>query len=250
MTARKTPKQLGSASEKIVVPGPRALRTGAASPPKLSDQRRLKVAVAAQPALFREILASQIDATPGFSIVGQAGNEDDIAKVLAKERPQVLLFDYEGLGPNGESTVRRLRRVVPPTRILVLATRSGDETVERILRAGASGLVGKHLEFAVLIRAMRAVAAGETWANRRVTSRALENLTAATARVSISELTRREQEIADACGRGLRNKEIAARLNISAKTVKGHLNNIFRKLQVDNRFALALHFTDRTPQKS
>jgi len=210
----------------------------------------LRIAVAAQPALFCELLSSQLDGEPSLAVVGRGGNEDEIGRVLSKERPRVLVLDYEGLGPNAESTVHRLRRATPATRILVLATRSGDETVERMLRAGAAGLVGKHIEFAVLVRAVRAVAAGEVWANRRVTSLALETLTGPGAKGSNDDLTRREQEIADACSQGLRNKEIASRLNISAKTVKGHLNNIFRKLRVDNRLALALQVADGTRPKS
>jgi len=195
-------------------------------------------------------LSLQLDTQPNFVVVGRACSEDQIGKMLAKENPQVLVFDYEGLGPNGESAVHRLRRAAPATRILVLATRSSDETVERVLRAGASGLVGKQLEFPVLVRAIHAVAAGEIWANRRASSLALENLTGPSARASKSDLTKREQEIADACGRGMRNKEIAKLLNISAKTVKGHLNNIFRKLQVDNRFALGLLIMERVQPKS
>jgi DNA-binding NarL/FixJ family response regulator len=214
------------------------------------SHRQLEVAVAAQPALFCEILCRQLDAEPRFAVVGRACNEDQIGKLLAKESPQVLVFDYEGLGPNGEGTVGRLRRSAPGTRILVLASRSSDETVERVLRAGASGLVGKQLEFAVLAHAIRAVAAGEIWANRHATSLALESLTGPSGKAPKSDLTKREQEVADACGQGLRNKEIASRLNISTKTVKGHLNNIFRKLRVDNRFALGLQIMERIQPKS
>ncbi len=230
--------------------GPPAPRKKAASPARPRDLGRLEIAVAAQPALFCEILSCLLDGEPSLVVVGRAGNEDQIGEVLAKESPLVLVFDYEGLGPNGESTVHRLRCAAPATRILVLATRSSDETVERVLRAGASGLVGKQLEFSVLVRAIHAVAAGEIWANRRATSLALESLTGRSARASKSDLTTREQQIADACSRGMRNKEIGKLLNISAKTVKGHLNNIFRKLQVDNRFALGLRIANGIKPKS
>jgi DNA-binding NarL/FixJ family response regulator len=130
--------------------------------------------------------------------------------------------------------------VAPATRILVLASRSGEETVERVLRAGASGLIGKHLGYEKLARAIRAVGAGELWANRHATSEVLERLTTFSGRIEKVELTHREQQIAECCTLGLRNKEIASRLNISAKTVKTHLNNIFRKLRVDNRVELVL----------
>lgn len=177
--------------------------------------------------------------------------EGGLKKLLVEEKPQVLVFGYEGMGgPNAESIIHRLRRAAPATRILVLASRTGDETIERVLRAGASGLFGKHLELSALVRAIQAVAAGETWANRRATSLVLEGLTGPSASHQKSHLTEREQEIADACGRGLRNKEIAELLNISEKTVKAHLNTIFRKLEVDNRFALGLRILERIHPKT
>jgi DNA-binding NarL/FixJ family response regulator len=202
----------------------------------------LTVLIAARPALYREILARQLAGEPDVRIAGQARDEEGILPVLRKDKPRVLLLDYEGVGPNVEALIPRLRRAAPATRILLLATRSDDETVERVLRAGASGLVAKQLGFEVLVRAIRVVADGELWANRRVTARTVEHLAETQRRDSFEEqLTSREAEIAEAVGRGLRNKDIARHLQISEKTVKTHLNNIFRKLQVDNRFAVGLY---------
>jgi len=86
------------------------------------------------------------------------------------------------------------------------------------------------------------VAAGEIWANRRATALTLEHLTELSTGepVSVGYVTKREQQIVDGVARGLRNKEIARQLNISEKTVKSHLNNIFQKLGLEGRFALAL----------
>lgn len=220
----------------------------------VSPARRRKVGVeivvAAQPALFCEVLSCQLNEEPSLSVVGRASDSDHMWKVLARENPRVLLVDYEGLGANGESMVHRLRRAAPSTRILALANRSSDETAVRALGAGASGLVGKQLKFSVLVSAIQAVAEGEIWAKPCNTALALENLTAGSPGGSKSDLTKREYEVADACSRGMRNKEIAKLLHISEKTVKGHLNNIFRKLQVDNRFALGLYIREPTQLKS
>ena len=218
--------------------------------PSTGDAKAVAILIAARPALYREILARQLGGEPDFRIAGQARDEDGILAVLVKEKPRVLLLDYEGLGPNAEALIPRLRRAAPATRILLLSTRSGDETVERALRAGASGLVAKQLGFEELVRAIRAVASGELWANRHVTALTVEHLAESQSRESFEEqLTSRESEIAEAVGRGLRNKEIARRLQISEKTVKSHLNNIFRKLQVDNRFAVGLYVLS-LPSKS
>jgi DNA-binding NarL/FixJ family response regulator len=188
------------------------------------------------------VLGRALGQEDGLSVVGHAATESEIAETLRVAPPEVLLFDYEALGPNGEAVISRVRREFPKTRILVLATRSGPETVERVLHAGASGLVGKESDLLTLVRALRSVANGEIWANRRDTARALERLALVSGRHvgSAGTLTRRETEIVEWVGHGLRNKEIAHRLRINEKTVKTHLNNIFRKLHVDSRIALAL----------
>ena len=208
--------------------------------------RRWTIVIAGRPALVCETLALALEHESGLEVTGQARDEDDARRIVKRVRPTVLLFDYEGLGPSAERAIQRLRRTARPTRILVLATRSSDETVERVIRAGASGLVGKQQSFATLVQAIHAVAAGELWANRRATAHLVELLSDPFDRgASPAELlTRREWEITDAVSQGLRNKDIARGLHISEKTVKSHLNNIFRKLQVDNRFAVGLYARD------
>lgn len=202
----------------------------------------VRLAIGTRPPLLRELLCNAL-AARGFEICGAADNEEDLGEVLDRESPAVLLFDYEAIGPGGESVVHRLRRDHPSTRILVLATRSGPGTVEAVLCAGASGLVGKDEPFETLARALLAVAAGEVWANRLATAQALGRLTSPELDRPghAGDLTRREAEIVSDVRRGLRNKEIARRLGISEKTVKSHLNNIFRKLGIESRMALATH---------
>jgi DNA-binding NarL/FixJ family response regulator len=218
---------------------PSARTTPAISRPRDAGPTRL--AIATQPALLRDVLSRLLNLEPDLEVVGHGHDEDRIVEVIKNTSPALVLFDYEALGPNSESIIGRLRRLSPKIRILVMATRSADENVERALRAGASGLVGKQLDFESLLRAIRAVAAGEIWANRRAQALTLEHLTNFSAGASEPEgqLTRREQEIVDGVARGLRNKEIARQLNISEKTVKSHLNNIFQKLGLEGRFALA-----------
>ena len=212
------------------------------SPRRARDGGQIRLAIATQPTLLRDVLSRLLTQEPDLKVVGQAHDEDRIVEVIKDTAPTLLLFDYEALGPNSESIIGRLRRLAPRLRILVMATRSADENVERALRAGASGLVGKQLDFDSLLRAMRAVAAGEIWANRRAQALTLEHLTdfAAGASEPDGQLTKREQQIVDGVARGLRNKEIARQLNISEKTVKSHLNNIFQKLGLEGRFALAV----------
>jgi DNA-binding NarL/FixJ family response regulator len=209
------------------------------------------MAIATQPPLLCDALSLCLGKEVDIEVVGEARDENRIAQILEEEPADLLLFDYEALGPACEGMIARLRRSAPRTRILVIATRSADENVARVLRAGASGLVGKQLGYETLLNAVRAVAAGEIWANRRAQALTLEHLTDATGAWEPDEqLTRREQQIADGVARGLRNKEIARSLSISEKTVKSHLRNVFQKLGIEGRFALAIFDPDRVQPKT
>jgi DNA-binding NarL/FixJ family response regulator len=209
---------------------------------RLDNGQPVRVAVAVYPPLWGELLAHALGQEPWVEVVGRAAGEDELRQLTSEHAPDVILLDYEGLGPNAEGVISRIRRLAPTVRVVALARRSGEETVVSVLRAGAAGLVGKGTDISTLLNAVRAVAAGEVWANRRVAAQAIEQLAAPArpepdGRVS---LTRREWEVVEAIGRGLRNREIAHSLGISEKTVKTHLNHIFSKLRLESRFALAL----------
>jgi DNA-binding NarL/FixJ family response regulator len=219
---------------------------------KPRDARPVRMAIATQPPLLSDVLSLCLGKEDAIEVVGEARDEDRIVEILTKESADLLVFDYEALGPTAEGMIARLRRIAPRTRILVIATRSADENVERFLRAGASGLVGKQLGYETLLHAVRSVAAGEIWANRRAQALTLEHLTdfATGASEPEDQLTRREQQIVDGVARGLRNKEIARRLRISEKTVKTHLCNVFQKLGIEGRFALAVFDPDKVQPKT
>ncbi|HVN33293.1 MAG TPA: response regulator transcription factor [Thermoanaerobaculaceae bacterium] len=209
---------------------------------KAVTDRPIRVLVATQPPLWSEVLSRQIERERDLKVVGRAHNEDEIRQVASEGNPHVILLDYEALGPNCEGLIARLRRTVAEARTLVFATRSGDETTVAVLRAGAAGLVGKQLGFPALLAALRAVANGELWAHRRVTAQAFDQLLTPAPRSPElpSRLTKREWEVIEGVGKGLRNREIARTLGISERTVKSHLNNIFAKTRVNSRFALTL----------
>jgi DNA-binding NarL/FixJ family response regulator len=204
--------------------------------------RPIRVLVATLPALWSEVLARLLERERDLHVVGRAHSEGQLREQVSTHHPHVILFDYEALGPGSEGIIARLRRAAPNTRTLVFATGSGDETTISVLRAGALGLVTKQLGYPALLAALRAVAAGELWAHRRVAAQALDQLVPpAFQRHKLpSQLTKREREVVEGVGRGLRNREIAHSLGISERTVKSHLNSIFSKTHVSSRFALSL----------
>jgi len=234
----------------VAVPTPSQRRRTAASP-RPGAFRRVRLGIAIQPPLLRDVIGRLIDRESDLEVVGEGRDEHQIGKMLGAENPELLLLDYEGFGPDADSIISRLRQRGPETRILVMSTGSSNEDVERVLRAGAWGLVAKRLEFETLLRAIRAVARGEIWANRSATALALDHLAdPVPAGRPGSRMTKREMQVADGVTRGLRNKEIACELNIRERTVESHLNSIFQKLGVEGRFALALFEQGRSRLKS
>lgn len=219
-----------------------SIAESSALPGRLTKDQPVKVAVAVYPPLWGDLLAQLLSQELWIKVAGRASDEEELRKVITENAPNVILLDYEGLGPNAEGIVARLHRLAPQARVLVLARRSGEDTVVGLLRAGAFGLIGKSVDFGVLLNAVRAVAGGELWANRRVTAQAIQRLAApvTTEPDGRARLTRREWEVIEAVGLGLRNRAIGRTLGISDKTVKSHLNHIFTKLHVQSRFTLAL----------
>ena len=227
-------------------PARRAPAATTVSPLEAPAPAVVSVLIAARPALFREILVRQLGNEPGFTIAGQVRDEEGVRSILIKDKPRVLLLDYEGLGPNADGLIPPVFGGRPRQPAFSSSRRArGTRRSSGSCGSGSSGLVAKQQGFAALVRAIRVVAAGELWANRRVTARAMERLADRSGGGTVGEpFSSREVEIAEAIGRGLRNKDIARRLQISEKTVKSHLSNIFRKLQVDNRFAVGLYVLD------
>jgi DNA-binding NarL/FixJ family response regulator len=202
----------------------------------------VRLAIGVYPELWGELLAHILDREEWIEVVGRAAGEDELRQLTSEHAPDVILLDYEGLGPNAEGVVSRLRRLAPKVRVLVLARRSGEQTVVSLLRAGAAGVVGKSIDLSTLFSAVRSVASGEVWAERKAAAQAIEQLAAPGPAEpdGRATLTRREWEVIEGVGRGLRNREIGRALGISEKTVKTHLNHIFSKLHVKSRFTLAL----------
>jgi DNA-binding NarL/FixJ family response regulator len=204
-----------------------------------TDDRPTRVLVAARPGLWSAILAGQLGHEKDLLVVGRAPDEDQIRQLASEADPHVILLDREAFGEGCEGVIARLRRRVPRARTLVLGTRSSDETELAFVQAGAAGVLEKELGFPALLTALRAVAAGELWARRRVIAQALELMQQAE-RDSLRDiaLSRREREVVGAVQRGLRNSEVADALGITERTVKRHLSNIFAKTGVADRSEL------------
>jgi DNA-binding NarL/FixJ family response regulator len=175
---------------------------------------------------------------PGIRVVGQAHDEQDLDRLLARHKPRVLLLDSKTIGPGWVQWISRFRPASPTTRILVISAAPSETLLRAALRGGASGVVGERDDFETLRKAVCRVGGGEIWADRNALGHMMEDLARSRKRCETapSGLTARERQVSDCVSLGLRNKEIALRLSISEKTVKSHVYSIFRKLRVHSRF--------------
>ncbi|MGZ5432486.1 MAG: response regulator [Thermoanaerobaculia bacterium] len=173
-------------------------------------------------------------------IVARAANGEDALRAVQMYRPDVVVLDVRMPRMDGIELLRRMHAEQLPAKVVLLTASLDDARLLEAFRLGACGLVLKESAPRLLVQSVRQVAAGEQSWNGKAIAGALrlvlqrEQAVAAVA----STLTPRELEVTRMVAAGLRNKEIAARLDITEGTVKFHLHGIYEKLQIDGRYAL------------
>ena len=210
----------------------------------------IKVVIADDHALFRDGLRKILSLEKDILVVGEAANGDEVAKVIERTHPDILLLDLKM--PKGD-VVQNLLDVgarSPSTKVMILTAFSDEENVLNAAKGGAKGYVPKGVPSATLLQAIKVVHNGSLWIDKEISSwetfeEIVQNQTSSRDAVprmddSIKALTKREMEILKLVAEGLTNEEIGKKIFISEKTVKTHLTNIFDKLKVNNRFKAAL----------
>ncbi|WP_028927466.1 response regulator [Pseudonocardia acaciae] len=206
----------------------------------------IKVLLVDDQALVRAGFRSLLDAQPDITVVGEAGDGAEAARVAAETRPDVVLMDIRMPGTDGLEATRRI--VANPrlagVRVLILTTFDEDEYVFEAVRIGASGFLVKDTEPVELLRAVRVVAEGEALLSPGVTRRLIgEFARRARPGRSMRELdllTSREKEIVALVAEGLSNDEIAQRLVVSPATAKTHVSRAMIKLAARDRAQLVV----------
>jgi DNA-binding NarL/FixJ family response regulator len=210
------------------VTGPRAELAGAA----------VRVLVADDHGAFRAGLVSLLETSPDMVVVGEAATGDEAVAAVGILHPDVVLMDVNMPGVDGVEATRRITDGSPHVAVLVLTMHDDDETVFAAVRAGARGYLLKGAQRTELLRAIRAVAAGEAIFGPGVARRLMAYFARPAPRPDPSafpELTEREREVLGMVAAGRSNAEITAELVLAPKTVRNHVSNIFAKLQARDR---------------
>ena len=203
----------------------------------------VRVLIADDHTLFRDGLRALLASIPDIEVVGEASSGKEVLSLAIEYQPDVILMDIQMPDLNGIEATRQILRTSPHVGIVVLTMFQDDDTVFEVMRAGARGYVLKGADQAVLLRAVRAVANGESLFSPEIATRLMQffaNLRPASKPELFPELTEREREILTLIADGQTNAEIAGKLVISMKTVRNHVSNIFSKLQVADRTQAAI----------
>jgi NarL family two-component system response regulator YdfI len=201
----------------------------------------IRVLVTDDHAIVREGIGLVLETVEGIAVVGEASDGHEAIDLTEQLEPDVILMDLRMPGMDGLTAIQHLQAEHPQVAIVILTTYNEDELMLKGLQAGARGYLLKDTERATLIRTIQAAARGDTLLQPDILARALsqaDERRAPPAPDSVdADLTERELEVLHAVALGERNKEIAYRLEITERTVKAHLTNIYNKLGVDSRAA-------------
>lgn len=205
----------------------------------------IKLLVADDHALLRQGIKRVLNFEPDFEVIGEASDgQEALAQTLVLQ-PDVLLLDLNMPVLSGLEVARQLKIARSKSKIVVLTINDSDNHVLELLQSGASGYLLKDVDPSMLNRAIRSVAAGNIFVYPKLADRLFggicegedlpERVQEVWEKFRTDRLTRREQDVLACIAKGYSNQDIAKELFVSEKTVKNHLTNIFRKLNVNDR---------------
>lgn len=213
----------------------------------------LQIVVVDDHPLFREGVALTLAAQPDMVVVGEGAAVADALKIAGETLPDVMLLDLSMPG-GGLNAVRQIAVDFPVVKLVVLTASEEEEDVSVALRAGARAYVLKGVAARELVGILRGVAAGEVYVTPSLAATLLVDLGGprpghGDSSSPLDALTERERQILEQVAIGDSNKEIAASLFLSEKTIKHHMTNILQKLHVRNRVEAALLARSRSPDQ-
>ncbi len=197
-----------------------------------------RVLIADDHRLFREGLRALLAVSEHLSVVGEAENGQQAVELSARLTPDVIVMDIQMPLLSGLDATRRIvQGASEPPGILIVSMFDDDDNVFAAMQAGARGYLLKGAAPEDLLRAVEAVARGEALFGPGIAQRLMRYFSRSARRATSAfpELTDREREILALIGQGQRNPGIARSLELSEKTVRNHITNIFSKLQVSSR---------------
>jgi len=207
-------------------------------------ERHLRVLVVDDHEVVREGLVAMLDRRPGFQVVAEAGTVAESIEMARKFMPELVIMDVRLPDGSGIEACREIRAELPQTRVVMLTSYPDEEAVFSAIVAGASGYLLKQVRARDLVAALEAVGRGESLLDPAVTEKVLERvrrIATGGANDELAQLTSQEQKILLLVAEGKTNKEIAAEVFLSDKTVKNYVSSILSKLNLQRRAQAAAY---------
>lgn len=204
----------------------------------------IRILLADDHAVLRQGIAQVLESQPDMSVVAQAGDGKEAVKLALAEKPDVALVDINMPEMDGLEATRKINAENPDIRIIILTMYKRDDYIFEAIKGGASGYLLKEVEMDELLSAVRSVAAGEAALDPSIAAKVLSEFRGEKPpkKDSVpSDLAERDVEILQYVAKGMTNQEIASRLNITEKTVRNRLWNVYKQLHLKNRTEAALY---------
>ncbi|CAM4497252.1 response regulator [Paenibacillus typhae] len=207
------------------------------------ETEEIKVLLVDDHEMVRIGLAAVLGTEDGIEVVGEAGSGEEGIRLAQEYNPDVVLMDLVMEGMDGIETTKRLLKLYPDCKVIVLTSYLDDEKMYPVIEAGAFSYLLKTSRASEVADAIRAAARGQSVLESQVASKMMNRFrnNAKAEAPAYKELTEREMEVLKLLAQGKSNQDIADQLIIGIKTVKFHVTNIFAKLGVEDRTQAAIY---------
>ena len=206
---------------------------------------KVRIVLAEDHTILREGLRALLSADPDFEIIGEAADGREAVRFVEKQVPDLILMDLSMPRMTGMDAIREIKKRYPQTKIIALTVHKTEEYLRTTLQAGADGYVLKDATHEELMMSIQSVLKGETYLSPGVSGKViegyLEGVEGQAPASTLGLLSQREREVLKLIAEGYKNKEIAADLCISLKTVEKHRANLMKKLDLHNAAALTAY---------
>jgi len=196
---------------------------------------KIKIILADDHHIVRAGIRQLLESAKDIQVIAEAGDGEEAQALIQQHKPDVAVLDIQMPKASGIEVTRWVRSHLPEVGVLILTAYDDEPYVMAVLQAGANGYVLKTAKTEELIQAVHDVYEGKSALGPTVTQKLMSNLFKRSEKTTVESLTERELDVLRLAAKGFTNKAIGVQLNISDRTVQGHLAHIFAKLQANSR---------------
>ncbi len=200
------------------------------------SSKSIRVLLADDHAVVRKGMREFLEEDPHIQVIAEANDGEEAVALVGRHHPDIALLDIQMPRLNGLDAARRIRKEFPDVRVLMLTAYEDEPYILAAMRLGVNGYLLKTATSDELVGAVRAVAVGETALSPAVARKLVQRASGAGVSEELQEpLSERELQVLHFAAKGMGNRQIAAELGISDRTVQGHLANVYQKMNVSTR---------------